>query len=87
MEIKLREVEVFGLVSTILGVAIFITVAFWDVICARMYWRHAEGYGLWQVVMMAGSGLYSMWALAIRAKWSSYIKKIHKLSAEHSKVA
>lgn len=86
MVIKLEEVELFGLISTILGIAIFITVCFWDVICGRMFWRHSEGYGAWQILMMAGSGLYSMWGLSMKIKWAEYIKKIHKIGGNMKKV-
>ena len=69
MDIKLEEVEWFGLVSTILGVITFITISCWDGISGSMLWQHSEDYGLGQIVGMAGSGLYSMWALAINRKW------------------
>ena len=65
MEIKLKEVEWFSLVSMVLGIAIFIVLCFWDTIAGDRI-RHNEGYGYLQILGMAGSGLYSMWAAAIR---------------------
>lgn len=79
MEIKLDEVEWFGAVSTVGGVAIFIVACFWDSIVG-VHVAHNEGYGLAQILVMAISGIYSGWSLSINRKWHEYIKRIHGLN-------
>ena len=86
MDIKLEEVKWFGLVSTFIGVAIFIVACSFDLIAGKMAWQHQEGLGTGQVLLMAMSGIYSMWALSINVKWKKYIWKIHRIVAEHPKV-
>ena len=79
MKDDIKEMEMFGLVSLFIGIAIFIASCFWDVIAGRMLWHHNQGYGWEQIVTMSMSGLYSLWALTINRKWNEYQKKIHKL--------
>ena len=79
---RLREVELFGYVSTALGIAIFVVACCWDMIAGRMLWHHNAGLGLHQKLLMAGSGLYSFWALSLAGSWHEYQKKIHNIRRE-----
>jgi len=83
VEIKLDEVEYFGLVSTAVGVIVFIVVCSWDSLVGITV-NHHNGYGWMQILIIASSGLYSMWALAINRKWSEYRKKIHSLEEKNA---
>lgn len=76
MKIILKEVEWFGLVSTLGGVIVFIAACSWDM-WLGVSMNHYEGYGWRQILTMAVSGLYSMWALSIWDKWHGYQQKIH----------
>ena len=81
MEIKLEEVQQFGLVSCFLGAIICITVCSWDMIAGRMFWRHSLGLGWQQILLIAASGIYTFWAYCIHLKWKEYRKMIHKMGA------
>lgn len=78
MEIKLEEVEHFGFVSMLMGIIVFIIACSWDNLLG-ITMNHHTGYGWFQMTVMAGSGLYSMWAYTINLKWREYQKKIHRL--------
>ena len=76
MNIKLREIAKFSFVSMYLGIALFCAILAWDRF-AGVHVAHNEGLGWMQILALAGSGMYSMWAWAINLKWEDYIKKIH----------
>jgi len=78
MNIKLKEAEWFYLVSTIIGIGIFIFACTWDSLLG-ITMNHHSGYGWFQILVMAASGLYSLWALTLRSTWNEYQKKIHGL--------
>lgn len=83
MKIDLKEIEWFSLVSMIIGISAFMVICIWDDIVSMAVFHsqiaYHKGYGSWQILGMASSGLYSMWSLAIRSKWNSYNKMIHNL--------
>ena len=76
MNIKLEEVQHFGLVSMFIGLGIFVFTASWDGV-AGIHINHNQGYGWMQVLGMASSGMYSLWAYSIHLKWKEYRKHIH----------
>ena len=79
MQINEKEVVLFGLVATILGIVVFITACSFDLIAGHLAWQHQAGYGWKQIVVIVISGLFSMWGLSLFIKWHEYIKKIHKI--------
>lgn len=87
MHINEKEVELFGLVSTVIGIAIFIVACSFDEIAGKMTWQHYEGLHWKQVVVIVISGLFSMWGLSLFLKWKKYIWQIRRAVSEHSKVA
>ena len=76
MNIKIKEVAQFALVSMYIGVTIFLIICFWDNLIGIQA-PNNKGYGTAQIVGMAVSGLYSLWAWNINMKWNAYIKQIH----------
>ena len=76
MTVHLKEVQHFGLVSMFIGFGVFLFIGFWDGI-AGIHVNHNQGYGWMQVLGMASSGIYSLWAYSIHLKWKEYIKHIH----------
>lgn len=76
--IDLKEVEVFGLVSELMGIALVIVGCFWDAI-AGVQVRHSIGLGYMQILWIAGWGLYSFWAWHINKTWGEYNKHIKSL--------
>ena len=78
MGIEPKEVEYFGLASMIIGVCVFIFACSWDSVLGITV-NHAQGYGWMQILVIASSGLYSLWAFTINRNWNEYRKKIHKM--------
>ena len=78
--INLQEVKWFGLVSMFMGAIIFIVTAFWDNMVGIQVVHH-DGYGLGQILVMATSGIYTLWAYFIHLKWREYLKMVHGLNA------
>ena len=80
MDVNLKEVQRFSEVSMVMGVMVFLFFAFFDII-AGVQINHNKGYGYQQILVMAGSGLYTFWSYCIHLKWKAYLKQIHGLNA------
>jgi hypothetical protein len=78
MDIKLKEAEWFYLVSTVIGVGVFVFACSWDSMVGITI-NHNHGYGWMQILIIATSGMYLLWALTLRSTWNEYQKKIHGL--------
>lgn len=76
MMIEPKEVEWFGLVSMWFGMIVFVVVCSWDAVAGSMLLQHSAGLGWQQIVVLSFSGLYSLWAWSINAKWKEYQKMI-----------
>ena len=80
MDVNLKEVQRFSEVSMVMGSLVFIVACVWDnVIGITAY--HNEGYGWMQIMVLATSGLYTLWAYFIHLKWKEYLKMVHGLNA------
>jgi hypothetical protein len=75
MNIDLREVEWFGLVSELMGMVLVVLGIFWDEI-AGIQIQHSAGLGWMQILWIAFWGLYSFWAWHINKTWGEYNKHI-----------
>ena len=80
MDIKLEEVQWFGFVSMLMGMCVFVIACIWDNVIGVTA-HHNEGYGAFQITVIAASGLYTFWAYSVHLKWKEYRKMIHKMGA------
>lgn len=79
MNINIKEVGWFGLVSMVVGMVLFFIALLWDKIVGVQI-THNEGFGYMQILALGGSGLYSFWAWTVNAKWRDYLKKVHGMN-------
>jgi len=77
MSIQLKEVQHFGFVSMILSGMVCLFAISWDFTVGSYVITRNNGYGWMQILVIAGSGLYSLWAWLIHLKYKDYIAKIH----------
>lgn len=68
-DFKSNELEIFALISMVLGCSMFVIGAAFDPIAMKFLINHQQGFGLGQVVWCAFWGLYSFWAYSISIKW------------------
>jgi len=80
MDIQLKEVQHFGLVSMILSAIVCLFAISWDFTVGSYVITRHDGYGYMQILVIAGSGLYSLWAWTIHLKFKQYIKLIHNFT-------
>ena len=69
-------IEWFMLVSAVFGTIAFGIACSWDSLLG-VTMHHNTGYGWFQILVMAITGMYAGAALAIRGKLHDYQKKIH----------
>ena len=78
MDVNLKEVQRFSEVSMVMGSLVFIVACVWDNVIGVTA-NHHEGLGYMQVLVIAASGLYTLWSYTIHLKWKEYLKQIHNL--------
>ena len=78
MDVNLKEVQRFSEVSMVMGSCVFVVACVWDNVIG-VTTNHNEGYGWMQILVIAGSGLYTLWAWKVHYVWKKYSKMIHKL--------
>jgi hypothetical protein len=68
-EFRANELETFALVSAVIGVVMFFVGLCWDMIAKSQFIVYRPGLGAMQIIWMAGSALYVLWAGSIFMKW------------------
>ena len=67
-EFKVNELELHFLLSTLIGLVMFLIGVTWDMIVGVRV-HHSQGIGLYQWIWIASWGLYSLWSFLMAMKW------------------
>ena len=75
MKDDIVTIEWFAFISMLLGLAVFCIACSWDNLIG-ITMHHNKGYGWFQILVIATSGVYTGVALAINRLLHNYVKKI-----------